>query len=61
MLGVWSVAHGQLLQSLAADSALEAQAPKAKGGPLSSTDRDHSVVLWGREARQASAGASESS
>ncbi len=32
MLGVWSIHHGQLLQTLAADPALQAQAAKSKGG-----------------------------
>lgn len=32
LLGVWSIHHGQLLQSLAADPGLETPAVKAKKG-----------------------------
>ena len=60
MLGVWSVAHGQLLQSLAADSGLEAQAPKAKGSPFLNGTLPF-CWLWGQGARLTSPGGSNSS
>lgn len=39
MLGVWSIHHGQLLQTLVADPVLQAHAAKAKGTVPLSTSR----------------------